>query len=109
MLFYRNAQSLSIPCPQLSENSGSAWIKEVEEALLNMWMLKCFLMGVALLGMVYCVVHVSGLYERSLTLTFFTILCFLLIYILWCSHQKQHHLSQVRSIVSIALTRYEIL
>jgi hypothetical protein len=85
------------------------WIKEVEEALLSTWMLKGFLMGVALMGMLYCALHVSGLHEQSLTLAAFTTLCFLLIYVLWCSHQKQHHLNQVCNIVSIALTRYAIL
>jgi hypothetical protein len=109
MLFYRNAESLSNSGPRLSGPSGAVWPRETEDALRRMWMLKCLLMGVALMGISYYVVHISGMYERSLTLTVFTFLTFLLIYILWCSQQKQHHLTQVCSIVNINSPRYAVL
>ncbi|XP_023717929.1 uncharacterized protein LOC111870128 isoform X2 [Cryptotermes secundus] len=94
MQFCRNTQSLGNCGPQLSGPSGSVWARQAEDALRREWMPKCFLVGIGVVGISYCVVYITGIYERSLTLTVFTLLTFLFIYILWCNHQKQRHCNQ---------------
>jgi hypothetical protein len=104
MQFCRNAQSLNISGLRLSGPSGSVWSRKAEDAMRSTWKLKCFLVGIGLMGISYCVLHISGVYDQSLALTVFTLLTFWFIYILWCNHQKQQHLNQVRSIVSTTST-----
>ncbi|KAJ9601558.1 hypothetical protein L9F63_000301 [Diploptera punctata] len=84
MIFYptrRNnhtVRRLSTPRPLSSDNVEATHIT---------WMLKSFVMGIALLGLSYWLVQIAGV-QYLASLTSATLLAFLLAYVVWCLFHK---------------------
>jgi O-antigen ligase len=60
-----------------------------------LWMIKCFAMGVTLLGFSYWLVQLAGVHYLA-SLTSITLLAFLLAYVVWCVLHRNKIARQVK-------------
>lgn len=84
MLFYPSRRGSSTPRPLAAGTAGPG------DTVHLTWMLKSFVMGITLLGLSYWLVQIAGV-QYLASLTSFTLLAFLLGYVVWCLLHKNRH------------------
>ncbi|XP_069689805.1 uncharacterized protein [Periplaneta americana] len=100
MLFYPSRRSSSTPRPLATGTAGPG------DAVHLTWMLKSFVMGITLLGLSYWLVQIAGV-QYLASLTSFTLLAFLLGYVVWCLLHKNRHSSAAAQDATATANRAE--
>jgi Flp pilus assembly protein TadB len=93
MLFYPT-RSTNLPSTRRGV-SRPFTLTDPGEALHFTWMLKSFVMGVALLGLSYWLLHLVG-FQYLASFTSVTLIAFLLAYVVWCVLKRKKIARQVQ-------------